>query len=337
MSKIELSAVVAEAYAGQRLDQVLAQLFPEHSRSRLQAWLKAEQIEVDGKVWRAKDKVIGGERIVVKAEVVADTQWQAQDLPLEVIYEDEAILIINKPAGLVVHPAAGNIKDTLLNALLNHAPQLAEVPRAGIVHRLDKDTTGLLVIAKTLPAHTALVEQLQARTVKREYEAIAFGLMLAGGTVRTQMGRHPGDRKKMAVLQEGLGKEAITHFRVLERYRFHTRMSVQLETGRTHQIRVHFAHLKFPLVGDGVYGKRLVIPKGASPELVEALREFKRQALHARRLTLVHPLSGKTMQWQARPPADYQYLIKLLREDARVTVDDTDDEDDFGIYVSEDR
>lgn len=337
MSKIELSAVVAEAYAGQRLDQVLAQLFPEHSRSRLQAWLKAEQIEVDGKVWRAKDKVIGGERIVVKAEVVADTQWQAQDLPLEVIYEDEAILIINKPAGLVVHPGAGNIKDTLLNALLNHAPQLAEVPRAGIVHRLDKDTTGLLVIAKTLPAHTALVEQLQARTVKREYEAIAFGLMLAGGTVRTQMGRHPGDRKKMAVLQEGLGKESITHFRVLERYRFHTRMSVQLETGRTHQIRVHFAHLKFPLVGDGVYGKRLVIPKGASPELVEALREFKRQALHARRLTLVHPLSGKTMQWQARPPADYQYLIKLLREDARVTVDDTDDEDDFGIYVSEDR
>lgn len=335
MSKIELSAMVDLHYAGQRLDQVLAQVFPQHSRSRLQSWLKAGQILVDGKIWRAKDKVIGGEKIIVIAEIEADKHWQAQDLPLDIVYEDDAILVINKPAGLVVHPGAGNAKDTLLNALLNHAPQVAEVPRAGIVHRLDKDTTGLLVIAKTLAAHTSLVAQMQARTVKREYEAIAFGIMLSGGTLKTQMGRHPVDRKRMAVLTEGFGKEAITHIRVSERYRFHTLISVKLETGRTHQIRVHCAHLKFPLVGDNVYGKRLVIPKGASDELAEALRCFKRQALHAKRLTLQHPITGKTMQWQVKAPADYQHLLRLLREDAKLAIVDDDDYDDFGEYVDD--
>jgi 23S rRNA pseudouridine1911/1915/1917 synthase len=228
-----------------------------------------------------------------------------------------------------VHPGAGNAKGTMLNALLNHAPQLAEVPRAGIVHRLDKDTSGLLVIAKTLSAHTSLVAQLQARTVKREYEAITMGVLLSGGTLKTQIGRHPTQRTKMAVLTEGLGKEAITHVRVLERYRHHTRISANLETGRTHQIRVHMAHSKFPLVGDSSYGGRLVIPKGVSDELANALRDFKRQALHARRLQLTHPETGKLVKWQVKPPADYLHLLQLLREDAKLNLPEEDLYDDL--------
>ncbi|MDF2530268.1 MAG: rRNA pseudouridine synthase, partial [Gammaproteobacteria bacterium] len=274
MSIIQASATVPYGLAGKRLDQVLAEIFPQYSRSRLQSWLKSEQIKVDGRVRRAKDKVIGGEIISLEAEIVPEQQWLAEEKDLNIVYEDETLLVLNKPVGLVVHPGAGNQQGTLLNALLHHCPSLAELPRAGIVHRLDKDTSGLMVIAKTLSAHHSLVEQLQFRSVSREYEAIAIGLMTAGCTIDLPIGRHPTQRLKMAVLEEG-GKEAITHVRVIEKYRDHTRVKVMLETGRTHQIRVHLSYKNHPLLGDNVYGRRLMIPKNASLELAEAMRNYK--------------------------------------------------------------
>jgi 23S rRNA pseudouridine1911/1915/1917 synthase len=239
--------------------------------------------------------------------------WQAQSLPLDIIYEDKAIIIVNKPAGLVVHPAVGNRDGTLVNALLNHAPELENVPRAGIVHRLDKDTTGLLVVARNLSAHHALVRQLQARQVSREYRAITVGIMTGGGTVEAPIDRHPVNRKRMAVAP--LGKPAVTHYRVLTRFRAHTYTSCRLETGRTHQIRVHLAHISYPLLGDPTYGKRLHIPKESKEEFTMALRNFKRQALHATRLALTHPLSGQEVSWEAPLPNDMATLLALLEQD----------------------
>lgn len=300
--------------AGRRLDQVLAELFPEYSRSRLQQWVKEGRVRVDGKSMRPKDKLQGIEEIELEPVVEAEQRWEAEAIPLDIRYEDKDLIVINKPAGLVVHPAAGNHAGTLLNALLHYAPELAGVPRAGIVHRLDKETSGLLVIARTLQAQTALVAQLQARSMTREYRAVVTGVMTGGGTVEAPIGRHSIDRKRMAVLPNG--KPAVTHYRVVERFRGHTDIKVRLETGRTHQIRVHMAHIRYPLVGDPVYGGRLKLPKGCSDELRQILRGFRRQALHAGRLGLEHPNSGLPMEWEAELPEDMSRLLMALRRDA---------------------
>ncbi|CDF86103.1 23S rRNA pseudouridine(1911/1915/1917) synthase RluD [Pseudomonas sp. QL9] len=311
---IQLAAEVPFDLGGQRLDQIAAQLFPEHSRSRLSGWIKDGRLTVDGAVLRPKDIVHAGSRLALEVELEAQGEWKAQDIELDIIYEDEHILVIDKPAGLVVHPAAGHQDGTLLNALLHHVPGLANVPRAGIVHRLDKDTTGLMVVAKTLEAHTNLVSQLQARSVSRVYEAIVVGVIVAGGKIDAPISRHGVMRQKMAVVPTG--KQAISHYRVLERFRSHTHTRVKLETGRTHQIRVHMSHIGFPLVGDPVYGGRFRIPPGASPTLVESLRDFPRQALHARFLELDHPASGVRMKWESPLPDDFTWLLSLLRQDA---------------------
>jgi len=289
---------------GLRLDQALARLFPEHSRSRLQAWLKDGRIRLDGESAGSRQKVSGGERgeldVAQPPEIAAE---QPEDIPLRVVFEDAHLLVIDKPAGLVVHPGSGNWSGTLLNALLHHAPQVAEVPRAGIVHRLDKDTSGLLVVAKTLTAQTDLVRQLQARTVRRHYWALAQGRVQAGGMADAPIGRHPTQRTKMAVV--GNGRPAVTHYKVVERFARATLLECRLETGRTHQIRVHMAHIGHPLVGDPVYAARRV----ADP----AWAGFERQALHAFRLGLIHPATGEAMEWEIPMAEDLDALLQRLR------------------------
>ncbi|GAB4357904.1 MAG: 23S rRNA pseudouridine(1911/1915/1917) synthase RluD [Gammaproteobacteria bacterium] len=312
--RIELQSRVPTRLAGRRLDQVLAELFPDHSRSRLQAWVKEGTVTVDGRRLRSKDRVAGGEEILIDAEQREESPVVAQAIPLTIVYEDESLLVIDKPAGLVVHPAAGNPEGTLQNALLHHLPQLANVPRAGIVHRLDKETSGLLVVAKSLTAQTHLVRQLQSRSMGRDYLALVQGVLVSGGRVDEPIGRHPVDRKRQAVVPEG--KAAVSHYRVMERFRGHTLIQVSLETGRTHQIRVHMAHIRHPLVGDPIYGGRARLPKGASETLSARLRAFRRQALHAYRLRLVHPQSGEERLWESAPPEDMAQLIAALREDA---------------------
>lgn len=315
---IQRAAEVPFELGGQRLDQIAAQLFPEHSRSRLAGWIKDGRLTVDGAVLRPRDIVHSGAQLVLEAEQEAQGEWLAQDIELEIVYEDEHILVIDKPAGLVVHPAAGHQDGTLLNALLYHVPDIANVPRAGIVHRLDKDTTGLMVVAKTLESHTKLVAQLQARSVSRIYEAIVIGVITSGGTIDAPIGRHGVQRQKMAVVDAG--KVAVSHYRVLERFRAHTHTRVKLETGRTHQIRVHMSHIGYPLVGDPVYGGRFRIPPVASQTLVQTLREFPRQALHARFLELDHPATGVRMKWESPLPEDFLWLLSLLRQDREAFV-----------------
>lgn len=315
---IQRAAEVPFELGGQRLDQIAAQLFPEHSRSRLAGWIKDGRLTVDGAVLRPRDIVHSGAQLVLEDEQEAQGEWLAQDIELEIVYEDEHILVIDKPAGLVVHPAAGHQDGTLLNALLYHVPDIANVPRAGIVHRLDKDTTGLMVVAKTLEAHTKLVAQLQARSVSRIYEAIVIGVITSGGTIDAPIGRHGVQRQKMAVVDAG--KVAVSHYRVLERFRAHTHTRVKLETGRTHQIRVHMSHIGYPLVGDPVYGGRFRIPPVASQTLVQTLREFPRQALHARFLELDHPATGVRMKWESPLPEDFLWLLSLLRQDREAFV-----------------
>ncbi|MBM7061497.1 23S rRNA pseudouridine(1911/1915/1917) synthase RluD [Pseudomonas sp. UL073] len=310
---IQLSAEVPSDLGGQRLDQVAAQLFGEYSRSRLSTWIKDGRLKVDGAVLRPRDIVHGGSQLVLDAEQEAQGEWIAQDIELNIVYEDEHILVLDKPAGLVVHPAAGHQDGTLLNALLHHVPDLINVPRAGIVHRLDKDTTGLMVVAKTLQAQTKLVEQLQARTVSRIYEAIVIGVITSGGTIDAPIGRHGTQRQRMAVTDGG--KPAVSHYRVLERFRSHTHTRVKLETGRTHQIRVHMTHVGFPLVGDPLYAGRFRIPPAASQTLVQELKGFPRQALHARFLELAHPATGQRMKWESPLPDDFVWLLTLLRQD----------------------
>ncbi len=312
-TKIELSAQVPTELGGQRLDQIAAQLFSDYSRSRLSTWIKEGKLTVNGAVLKPKDTVFSGALLALNAEQEAQGDWVAQNIKLNVVYEDEALLVINKPAGLVVHPAAGHYEGTLLNALLYHAPELQNVPRAGIVHRLDKDTTGLMVVAKTLEAQTKLVEQLQARSVSRIYEAIVAGVVTSGGTVDAPINRHGVQRQKMAVVADG--KKAVTHYRVLERFRAYTHIRVQLETGRTHQIRVHMAHINFPLLGDPVYGGRFRIPPASNPTLIQSLKEFPRQALHARFLELDHPITGKRIRWESELPEDIVWMLSLLRQD----------------------
>ncbi|HET6726320.1 MAG TPA: 23S rRNA pseudouridine(1911/1915/1917) synthase RluD [Gammaproteobacteria bacterium] len=305
--------------SGERLDQALARLLPDYSRERLKKWIKDGAVTLNERTPRPRDHVVSGDLVRVNAVLEVETPMRPEPLPLDVVHEDGAVIVINKPAGLVVHPGAGNPAGTLQNALLHYAPELVHVPRAGIVHRLDKDTSGLLVIARSIKAHTRLVEALAERQVKRQYEAIAVGVMTAGGSVDAPVGRHRADRKRMAV-QDG-GRPAVTHYRVIERLRAHTYIAVQLETGRTHQIRVHLAHAHYPLVGDPVYGRRLSVPKGAADETIATLRAFKRQALHARELGFVHPDSGEPVSFKAPLPTDMRNLLEVLRQDAAAHAD----------------
>jgi len=313
---IKLEVNVPLTLRGSRLDQAAAELFDSFSRSRLQQWIKGGDLLVDGQLHRPKDKLIGGELLTIDVVPEAEGEWQPEPLQLDITYEDDDILVINKSAGLVVHPAAGNYTGTLLNGLIHHVPANENIPRAGIVHRLDKETTGLMVVAKTLEAHHALIKQLQSRTVTREYQAVVQGVMTGGGTVDKPMGRHAQVRVKMAVVEQG-GKEAVTHYRFIERFPHHTHIRVKLETGRTHQIRVHMSHIGYPLVGDAVYGGRLKLPKGATLELQNLLRSFKRQALHAGKLGLIHPRTGEYIEWQAPLPKDFGILLATLKDDAK--------------------
>jgi len=312
---LELSLIIPPEQAGQRLDQALAALLPDYSRSRLKAWIESGEVRVDGAVMRPRDKVFGGESIALNAALPAETRAAPQHMPLVLVHEDRHLFVVDKPAGLVVHPGAGNPHGTLQNALLALDPKLAVLPRAGIVHRLDKDTSGLLVVARTLPAHTALVRMLGEREVHREYEAICRGVMTAGGTVDAPIDRHPTDRVRMAV-RDG-GRESVTHYRVIKRFRAHTHVRVQLETGRTHQIRVHLAHAGFPIVGDRVYGGRLALPRGVSEALRQALREFPRQALHAARLQFGHPVTGRPVECRSPLPTDMRELLDMLAAEER--------------------
>ncbi|ALN59446.1 23S rRNA pseudouridine(1911/1915/1917) synthase RluD [Lysobacter yananisis] len=318
-SRQTLTATVPDAAAGRRFDAVLAELFPDYSRSRLAAWIKSGDARLNGREARPRDPVQGGE--AVELNVVLDTQTHAvaEDIALDVLYEDAEVIVLDKPAGLVVHPGAGNPAGTLVNALLHRDPSLAALPRAGIVHRLDKDTSGVMVVARTLPAHTSLVDQLSAREVHRQYLAVVVGALVSGGTANAAIDRHPRDRLRMAVREDG--REAVTHFRLRERFRAHTLLECRLETGRTHQIRVHMQHLKHPIVGDPLYGGPLKLPKGASDSLVETLRGFKRQALHAETLEFVHPISGEPVRCTAPVPADMLQLVAELREDSRAAAE----------------
>jgi 23S rRNA pseudouridine1911/1915/1917 synthase len=314
-----LTAIVPDEAAGRRFDAVLAELFPDYSRSRLSAWIKSGDARLDGETARPRDPVRGGETVTVTAVLEVQTHSEPEDIALDVLYEDEHVIVINKPAGLVVHPGAGNPAGTLVNALLHRDPSLANLPRAGIVHRLDKDTSGVMVVARTLPAHTALIEQLSGRQVHRQYLAVVVGALVSGGTANAPIDRHPRDRIRMAVRDDG--KDAVTHFRLRERFRAHTLLECRLETGRTHQIRVHMAHLKHPIVGDPLYGGPLKLPKGATPELVEALRGFRRQALHAETLEFAHPVTGEPIRCSAPMPADMQALVKVLHDDSKAAAE----------------
>ena len=312
MSEVQQKIVPAEL-SGQRLDQALARMFPEYSRSRLKSWLLQGFITVDERAMRPRDAVIGGEIVLLQPQPERALTSEPEALDLDIMFADDDCLVVNKPAGMVVHPGAGNPHGTLMNGLLHLVPDLQQLPRAGIIHRLDKDTSGLLLVAKSLQAHTALVRALAAREIARHYLAVCVGVLTGGGSINEPIGRHPVDRLKMSV--QKAGKAAVTHYRVNERFAAHTYVSVQLETGRTHQIRVHFAHRRHALVGDQNYGGRLAIPAGASDELRNTLRHFRRQALHAEKLTFAHPLGGEKIDLQVAPPADFADLLNALAED----------------------
>jgi 23S rRNA pseudouridine1911/1915/1917 synthase len=301
---------------GQRLDTALARLMPEHSRTRIKGWIEQGGVQVDHRACKPRDTVESGAKVRVQfAPQVQEHALEPEAIELAVVHKDRDVFVINKPAGLVVHPGAGNRSHTLQNALLALDPALAEVPRAGLIHRLDKDTSGLLVVARNDIAHTSLTRQLMARTMSREYLAVVVGVMVSGGTIDAPIGRNRSDRLRMAIRESG--RPAVTHYRVLERYRAHSYLSVKLETGRTHQIRLHLSHLKYPIVGDPVYGGRFGQPRGATAPLLETLRDFKRQALHAATLGFEHPRSEKSLSFQAKPPADFAHLLKALAEDAK--------------------
>lgn len=298
--------------AGRRIDQALALLMPDYSRTRIKGWIESGCVTSGGQVPRPRDNVTGGEIIIVRPVFPQVCEDQPEAIELDIRFEDESLLVLNKPYGLVVHPGAGNTRGTLLNALLHYCPDLSLLPRAGIVHRLDKDTSGLMVIAKTPGAYQALVNALAARDVKREYYALVQGAMIAGGTVNEPISRHPRDRKRMGVSPGG--KHAVTHYRVAERFAGHTLLHVMLETGRTHQIRVHMSYIKHPIVGDQTYGGRLRLPPGANENLMATLRNFRRQALHAAHLALLHPVSGEKLVWDAEIPDDFHTLLCALRQ-----------------------
>jgi 23S rRNA pseudouridine1911/1915/1917 synthase len=305
--------IIPELYANERLDQVLAKLLPLYSRMQIKEWIDAGKVLVNGKTCKPKVKVKGGETVILEPQFKVQPAWLAQPIPLSIVYEDEALMIINKPAGLVVHPGAGNQDKTLLNALLYHCPDLGQLPRAGILHRLDKNTSGLLLIAKTPAALKHLSQQLKKRTLAREYQATVYGRIISGGTINAPIGRHPLERKRMAINEQG--KAAITHYRVLEKFRNHTQLWLKLETGRTHQIRVHMAHIHHSIVGDSQYGGRVQLSKGMGPELIQVLRDLKRQALHAFALGFAHPLTEEWMRFEVKLPEDLQTLLEWLKAD----------------------
>ncbi|XKM12864.1 23S rRNA pseudouridine(1911/1915/1917) synthase RluD [Orbaceae bacterium ac157xtp] len=321
--KLSLSAELPHEQLGMRLDQALAEQFTQYSRTRIKDWIINGHVTVNGHVVdKPKERILGGELIEINTEIEEENNHIAQDIALNIVYEDDDILVINKPRDLVVHPGAGNPNGTILNALLHHYPESANIPRAGIVHRLDKDTTGLMVIAKSIEAQTGLVESLQHREITREYEAVAMGIITAGGSVDEPISRHPTKRTHMSVFPTG--KPAVTHYRIMEKYRLHTRLRLRLETGRTHQIRVHMAHIAHPLVGDPLYGGRPRPPRGASEEFMQVLRDFDRQALHATMLRLYHPITGVQMEWHAPIPEDMQKLVQVMQEDAEQYKDQID-------------
>jgi len=304
---------LAQKSAGRRLDQALADAMPEYSRSRLKRWIDDGLLLVDGRVLRPRDIVAGGERVVLDAPDEDAVAPAAEDIPLSIAWEDRDVFVVEKPAGLVVHPGAGNAAGTLQNALLAHDPKLSKLPRAGIVHRLDKETSGLLIVARNEPARISLAAALAERGIHREYQAVCIGVMTAGGKIDAPIDRHPVDRLRMAVRSSG--REAVTNYRVIERYRRHTWVRVTLETGRTHQIRLHLSHVGYPLVGDPVYGRRLMLPRGATPELVAALQGFRRQALHAAKIGFAHPRTGRIVEVESKLPADFRALVACLKSD----------------------
>ncbi len=310
MQSVYRQITIPPELEGRRLDQALAQLFPDYSRSRIKDWILAGQISVDGASAAPRTKVVAGQQISLMAELDERVDDRPEAMDLDVVFEDPDLLVIDKPAGLVVHPGAGNPAGTLVNGLLYRFPELGTLPRAGLVHRLDKDTSGLLVVARSLAAHTALVRDLQAREMTREYRAVCVGRLTAGGSVNASIDRHPTQRTRMAVVARG--RPAVTHYRVLQRFQQHSFLAVRLDTGRTHQIRVHMTHIGHPLVGDAVYGERLRVPAGASEDLATALREFRRQALHASRLELLHPVTRKPLRLHAPLPPDMVGLLSAL-------------------------
>jgi 23S rRNA pseudouridine1911/1915/1917 synthase len=313
MKLIQQEYRIDDQYSGERIDQVLSKLLPEYSRSKIQDWIREGFIRLNQQECKPRQKVYFDDLVIADVPVVSRLVDQPQLVEFEIIHQDDDIFVINKPAGLVVHPAAGHQDGTLVNGLLNIDPALEQLPRAGIVHRLDRDTTGVMVVARHLKAHHWLVDQLQRRLIKREYIAITQGLITAGRRIETEIARHPVNRKKMAV--SGKGKPAVTHFQVAGKFKHHSLIDVQLETGRTHQIRVHMAHIKHPLVGDPVYGGRLRIPAGTSAGLAEIIRNFNRQALHARRLSFVHPASRQPCSFEADLPDDFKQLLDALIAD----------------------
>jgi 23S rRNA pseudouridine1911/1915/1917 synthase len=310
IDKLQLEAVITDDLSGKRLDQALAIVFSEHSRSRLQQWIKNGTVLVNNRILRQRDQVYSGDRISINTELPAETTCNAEKIPLTVIYEDEELIILNKPAGMVVHPGAGNREHTLLNALLHYDPVLNRIPRAGIVQRLDKDTTGIMVVARTEESHTYLVRQLKRRMIKREYMALATGVMTSGGKIDQPIGRHPVHRTRMAVVEKG--KPSMTHYRIIKKYPAHTLIRVQLETGRTHQIRVHMAYIHHPIAGDPVYGGQGKSPRGVSENICTAVKALRRQALHACFLGLTHRVTGESCNWEAPLPDDFQSLLQLL-------------------------
>lgn len=308
--EIRESGVISDACHGLRLDQAVSKMFPQFSRARLQQWIKEGSLTLDGVHTKTKQKVLGGEQVEINAQCVVEGDWVARELDLDIVFEDDEILVLNKPVDCVVHPAVGHWDDTLLNGLLYRLPALRMLPRAGIVHRLDKDTSGLMVVAKTLQAHNSLVKQLKAKTVLREYIAVVEGIVKVSGTIDKPIGRHPTHRIKMAVVSSG--KPAVTHYKVLQHFPAHTLLQLNLETGRTHQIRVHVASLQFPILGDPLYGGRQHLPKKASEKLLNWIQQYSKQALHARKLSFVHPANGKQVTFEAAPSADMAHLIQLL-------------------------
>jgi len=310
----QLNIIIPNRLIGQRIDSAMAQLLPDYSRSKITNWVRAGSALINGKSFKPKEKVLGGEIVALSIQAERTNEWKAEDIAIDVVFEDDDIIVINKPVGLVTHPGAGNWTGTLANALLYYDPALATLDRAGIVHRLDKNTSGLMVVARSELAQKNLVEQLQTHAVSREYSAIVYGHMISGGTVDAPIGRDSKDRIRQAVVEEGEGKDAVTHYRVIDRFAHHTHVKCILETGRTHQIRVHMSFIDHPLVADAMYGGKIRFPKKADDKIKEALKGFNRQALHAKKLTLTHPISGETMSWKAPLPNDMQSLIKVLEE-----------------------
>ena len=307
-----LNIVIPDRLIGQRIDSALAVMLPDYSRSKITAWVRSGKALLNDKSFKAKDKILGGEIVSLTIEKAKSNAWLGEDIAIDVVYEDEDIIVVNKPVGLVTHPGAGNWTGTLANALLHYDSSLATLDRAGIVHRLDKNTSGLMVVARSELAQKNLVEQLQTHAVSREYSAIVYGHMISGGTVDAPIGRDPKDRIRQAVVEEGEGKNAITHYRVIDRFKNHTHVRCILETGRTHQIRVHMSYIEHPLIADSMYGGKIRFPKKADEKLKEALKAFNRQALHAKKLTLSHPITGEQMSWKAPLPNDMQDLLAVL-------------------------